>query len=103
MIEDSGQCVDDCSKTDYYILYGNKCYKTCDKIKNTIVKKFKGVNGNEYYTCACASGLWHRDETENKILCNEEKNKTRIIVFFVNICDTKQIIKQIHYGNFRKV
>ena len=77
LIEDSGQCVDDCSKTDYYILYGNKCYKTCDKIKNTIVKKFKGVNGNEYYTCACASGLWHRDEDE-KILCNEENKNTCI-------------------------
>ena len=74
LVEDYKQCVNDCSETDYYIVYDKKCYKTCDGLANTVVKRVK-VDSKDTYQCICTSGLWYKDENSN-IKCNLEGKST---------------------------
>ena len=78
LIEELKQCVKDCIETDYYILYNNQCYSTCNKFVNTVVTKaIRTIDGVEktIYECSCSSDLWYKDE-DNKIKCNSEGKST---------------------------
>ena len=78
-VDEINQCVDDCSETDYYILYNKHCYSTCDKFDNTIIKKsVKKVDENSikyFYECVCTTDLWYKAEDGNTI-CNSDTSKT---------------------------
>ena len=78
LIEETKQCVSNCSQTEYYITHQKKCISTCPE--NTIVQKtyISQSDGTKelIYICACTTDLWYID-SDKKIICNSDETKTK--------------------------
>ena len=81
-IENSKQCVKNCKLNNYnvYLKLGGKkeCGSNCNSFNNSIIKKVD--SDISIYECSCAD-LWKR-EVDDKIICNENKEKNTCIEAF---------------------
>jgi len=98
LIEETKQCVSNCSSTEYYITHQKKCISTCPS--NTIIQKtYISLNDGSkelIYICACTTDLWYKDNTNN-IICVSDTTKSKCedidpeLKFQVK--DTKECVK----------
>ena len=76
-ISSDNKCVDECKKTENYIIDGNKCKSKCENENELLYYLYKKSNNNEYniYKCVsnCVSDYQYRIYNSNECIknCNE--------------------------------
>lgn len=97
LINETKQCVSNCSQTEYYITHQKQCISTCPA--NTIVQKTY-ISSNQrtkelIYMCACTTDLWYIDNNIIYCISDETKTKCKDIdsELEYQVKDTKECVK----------